>query len=80
MIRISQLKLKVGHTREQLFEEIIHLVHWIQLMQSLKMKRNFFQPKKVNGQNHLFQTIPFHIVIVKKQECLSKKKNWKNDQ
>lgn len=27
MIRISQLKLKVGHTREQLFEEIIHQAH-----------------------------------------------------
>ena len=27
MIRISQLKLKVGHTREELFEEIIHQAH-----------------------------------------------------
>ena len=27
MIRISQLKLKVGHTKEQLFEEIIHQAH-----------------------------------------------------
>lgn len=28
MIRISQLKLKVGHTREELFEEIIHQAAW----------------------------------------------------
>ena len=72
MIRISQLKLKVGHTREELFEEIIHQAHgkrpvsWrivrksvdarkkpqifnVYTMQSLKMKKSFFQPKKVNG-------------------------------
>ena len=28
MIRISQLKLNVGHTREQLFEEIIKHANW----------------------------------------------------
>ena len=27
MIRISQLKLKVGHTREELFEEIVRQAH-----------------------------------------------------
>ena len=104
MIRISQLKLKVGHTREQLFEEIIHQAHgkrpvsWQIVRKSVDARKKpqlfyvytidaefenekkLLSAKKSNGQNHLFQTIPFHIVIVKKQECLSKKKNWKNDQ
>ena len=71
MIRISQLKLKVGHTRDELSEEIIRQAHgkkplsWHIVRKSVDARKKpqlFYVYKKVNGRSHLLKNMSFHII------------------